>query len=126
MALGVKMDYQKTLNLPQTAFPMKANLREKEPLIQKEWEEKDIFHKVLADRKANVAKIGLHHMAQFRLDPGVKDPHEHIALVKLAVKGMQVLLVHPALDLDIDRFQDPIVHRHQMWCEGDLNGIPRE
>ncbi|MCR4665998.1 MAG: isoleucine--tRNA ligase [Desulfovibrio sp.] len=32
-------DYKKTLNLPETAFPMKANLVQREPLRLKEWED---------------------------------------------------------------------------------------
>ena len=37
------MDYKKTLNLPKTDFPMKANLVQKEPEILKEWEKQDIY-----------------------------------------------------------------------------------
>ena len=32
-------DYKKTLNLPKTAFPMKANLAQREPQQLKQWEE---------------------------------------------------------------------------------------
>lgn len=37
------MDYKRTLNLPQTEFPMKGNLAQKEPEILKFWEEIDIY-----------------------------------------------------------------------------------
>jgi len=37
------MDYKKTLNLPHTDFPMKANLVNKEPEILKKWEQQDIY-----------------------------------------------------------------------------------
>ncbi|UCD84165.1 MAG: isoleucine--tRNA ligase [Deltaproteobacteria bacterium] len=47
------MDYRDTLNLPQTRFPMKANLAEREPEILKSWEEKRIYEKIL---KANQGK----------------------------------------------------------------------
>jgi len=40
-------DYKDTLLMMNTSFPMRANLTEKEPLIQKEWEEKNIYAKVL-------------------------------------------------------------------------------
>ncbi len=46
------MDYSKTLNLPQTSFSMKANLKDKEPLILKEWQEKKIYQKILEQRKS--------------------------------------------------------------------------
>ncbi len=39
------MNYKKTLNLPKTKFPMKANLPEREPDFLKFWEEKDIYKK---------------------------------------------------------------------------------
>lgn len=42
------MDYRKTLNLPQTDFPMKANLPKREPEIQAYWKEMDIYGRVLA------------------------------------------------------------------------------
>lgn len=39
-------DYKDTLNLPQTDFPMKANLSQREPEMLKSWEEKKIYQKV--------------------------------------------------------------------------------
>ena len=36
-------DYKSTLNLPKTAFPMKADLPKREPLLLKEWQEKGIY-----------------------------------------------------------------------------------
>ncbi|OPY57201.1 MAG: Isoleucine--tRNA ligase [Pelotomaculum sp. PtaU1.Bin035] len=40
------MDYSKTLNLPKTDFPMRANLPEREPEFLKFWDEIDIYRKV--------------------------------------------------------------------------------
>ncbi|MBI2252934.1 MAG: isoleucine--tRNA ligase [Armatimonadetes bacterium] len=40
------MNYRDTLNLPKTNFPMKANLKEKEPEILKFWEDKEIYQKL--------------------------------------------------------------------------------
>jgi isoleucyl-tRNA synthetase len=40
------MDYKETLNLPQTDFPMKANLAQREPEMLKKWEEMDIYKKI--------------------------------------------------------------------------------
>jgi isoleucyl-tRNA synthetase len=45
------MDYRKTLNLPQTDFPMRANLPKREPDIQSYWEEIGIYWKVLEKTK---------------------------------------------------------------------------
>src|SRR4030066_2259836 len=40
------MDYKSSLNLPQTDFPMKANLAQREPEMLKKWEEIDIYKKI--------------------------------------------------------------------------------
>ena len=40
------MDYKETLNLPQTDFPMKANLAQREPEMLKKWEEMGIYKKI--------------------------------------------------------------------------------
>jgi len=39
-------DYKDTLNLPKTAFPMKANLARKEPEFLRFWEEREIYRKI--------------------------------------------------------------------------------
>ena len=38
-------DYKDTLNLPQTDFPMKANLAQKEPSMLGFWEEKGVMQR---------------------------------------------------------------------------------
>jgi len=40
------LDYKDTLLMPETAFPMRGNLPNKEPKMQQEWEEKNIYQKV--------------------------------------------------------------------------------
>ncbi|MFZ0449379.1 MAG: isoleucine--tRNA ligase [Desulfatiglandaceae bacterium] len=40
------MDYKQTLNLPKTAFPMKANLIKKEPEILEKWENERIYQRI--------------------------------------------------------------------------------
>ncbi|UFJ43224.1 isoleucine--tRNA ligase [Brevibacillus humidisoli] len=40
------MDYSKTLNLPKTEFPMRGNLPQREPEIQKWWDEVGIYQRV--------------------------------------------------------------------------------
>ena len=39
-------DYKNTLNLPETGFPMKANLTQREPQRLKQWEEMDLYQKM--------------------------------------------------------------------------------
>ncbi len=40
------MDYKKTLNLPNTAFPMKGNLAQREPERLKKWQQADLYKKI--------------------------------------------------------------------------------
>ena len=40
-------DYKDTLYMGKTAFEMRGNLTNKEPLIQKKWEEMDLYNKVI-------------------------------------------------------------------------------
>ncbi len=40
------MDYKKTLNLPKTKFPMKANLAQREPQRLKEWEQRHLYEEI--------------------------------------------------------------------------------
>ena len=40
-------DYGKTLNLPQTDFPMRANLPQREPETLKKWQDEDMYEKLM-------------------------------------------------------------------------------
>jgi isoleucyl-tRNA synthetase len=53
--------YKKTLNLPKTAFPMKANLVQNEPASMKRWEKLDVYGKLRAKRKADNAEPFVFH-----------------------------------------------------------------
>ncbi len=48
---GSKLDYSKTLYLPQTDFPMRAGLPEKEPHIVKRWQEMDLYRALREDAR---------------------------------------------------------------------------
>jgi isoleucyl-tRNA synthetase len=45
------MDYKKTLNLPATAFPMKASLAQREPEQLKNWETDQLYRKIRQQSK---------------------------------------------------------------------------
>ncbi len=53
------IDYKKTLNLPNTSFPMKGNLANREPVMLEEWVKDDIYQK-LRDHAAGRPKYILH------------------------------------------------------------------
>ena len=40
------VNLKSTLNLPQTAFPMKANLPQNEPRMLAEWEESKLYERI--------------------------------------------------------------------------------
>ena len=46
-------DYKQTLNLPETAFPMRGNLANREPKMLKNWQQKDLYQAI---RKAKAGK----------------------------------------------------------------------
>ncbi len=53
------MDYKNTLNLPQTDFPMKADLVGREPQRLKQWETNGLYQRIQAQR-AGAEKFVLH------------------------------------------------------------------
>ncbi|MCP4649257.1 MAG: isoleucine--tRNA ligase [PVC group bacterium] len=53
------MDYKKTINLPKTDFPMKANLSNKEPLILENWKNQQLYKKML-EQAGSKPKYVLH------------------------------------------------------------------
>ncbi len=54
-----KIDYRATLNLPDTAFPMRADLPKREPGWVKDWDEQGIYKKLRAAR-SGAPKFILH------------------------------------------------------------------
>ncbi|MGA8761858.1 MAG: isoleucine--tRNA ligase [Candidatus Sulfotelmatobacter sp.] len=44
-------DLKKTINLPKTAFPMKANMPQNEPKMLERWEQMDIYERIRQARK---------------------------------------------------------------------------
>jgi isoleucyl-tRNA synthetase len=46
------VDYKDTVHLPKTAFPMKANLPQREPEILRAWEEQKLFERLVAQNAA--------------------------------------------------------------------------
>ena len=42
---AAKREYKKTLNLPRTTFPMRANLAQNEPASQKRWDAMGLYRR---------------------------------------------------------------------------------
>ena len=53
------MDYKNTLNLPQTAFPMKADLVTREPERLRQWERRELYRKI-QEHRATAEPFVLH------------------------------------------------------------------
>src|SRR5262245_29396368 len=53
------MDYKNTLNLPQTDFPMKADLVQREPERLKHWEADRVYERI-QDERSGAAPFVLH------------------------------------------------------------------
>jgi len=64
-------DYKNTLNLPQTDFPMKANLTQREPELLKKWQDMAIYSTLRSKRKGQ-KKFILH------LGPPYANGHIHL------------------------------------------------
>ncbi|WNC67636.1 isoleucine--tRNA ligase [Thalassotalea nanhaiensis] len=50
-------DYKHTLNLPDTAFPMRGGLPQREPKMLKEWADKDLYGQIRAAKKGKKSFI---------------------------------------------------------------------
>ena len=83
------MDYKKTLNLPRTKFPMKANLSQREPEMLKRWARQDLYGR-LRKEKSGLPKFILHD------GPPYANGHIHLGhtvnkvLKDIIVKSMQM------------------------------------
>ena len=77
------MDYKATLNLPQTEFPMKANLTQREKEILTHWEDIHLYEKICKKGKS-LSKFILHD------GPPYANGHIHMghALNKILTLGM--------------------------------------
>ena len=50
-------DYKKTLNLPETAFPMRGDLAKREPAMLKRWQDDRLYARIRAVRRGRPSFI---------------------------------------------------------------------
>ncbi len=67
-------DYKKTLNLPQTDFPMRANSAQREPEFQAKWDADALYAKVLA-RRAGAPTFIMHDGPPYLSSPNIHIGH---------------------------------------------------
>ncbi len=77
------MDYSKTVQLPQTEFPMKARLAEREPERLEEWEREGLYRKLQEQGKAEGRELFVLHDGP----PLCQRPHPHRHSPQQDVKG---------------------------------------
>ena len=53
MTDATRPNFKKTLNLPRTKFPMRANLRENEPASEKRWEQEGMYRQLIEARSGS-------------------------------------------------------------------------
>ena len=53
-------DYKKTLNLPDTPFPMRGDLAKREPLMVKAWQDKGVYRRLREVSKSRPKRFVLH------------------------------------------------------------------
>jgi isoleucyl-tRNA synthetase len=68
------MDYKSTLQLPETAFPMRADLAKREPLLQALWDREDLYRQLQARQSGSPPFI-------FHLGPPFANGDAHIGHV---------------------------------------------
>ncbi|MCJ7662877.1 MAG: class I tRNA ligase family protein, partial [Desulfobacterales bacterium] len=102
------MDYKKTLNLPQTPFPMKADLPKKEPAMLTAWQEKNLYGKILQSAKGRKKYI---------LHDGPPYANGHIHIGTALNKILKDIIVKAAYMAGFDSYYVP------GW---DCHGLPIE
>lgn len=78
------MDYKATLNLPKTAFPMKANLAQREPETVARWQREGTYAAMLSARE---------HAAPFLLHDGPPYANGHIHIGHMLNKVLKDIVV---------------------------------
>ncbi len=80
-SIGPVADYKHTLNLPQTDFPMKANLAQREPEALKHWQSIDLYRKLREQGRAATLRAARRSALCERRDPhrscGEQDAQGH-------------------------------------------------
>lgn len=110
------MDYSKTLNLPETEFPMRAGLPEREPEFLKYWEENKIYEKK-QELHAGHKKFVLHDgppYANGKIDPIKKMTDrswQHKLLLDCAENKIAVYSAHTSLDSVLGGVNDVLAEK---------------
>ena len=53
----MSQDYNKTLNLPQTDFPMRGNLPQREPEMLSKWDDERLYYEMIKNNEGKPSYI---------------------------------------------------------------------
>ncbi|MBI4210999.1 MAG: isoleucine--tRNA ligase [Deltaproteobacteria bacterium] len=103
-----KKDYKQTLNLPQTDFPMKANLPTLEPTLLEAWDKENIYHRMI-EARANAPRYVFHD------GPPYANGHLHLGTI-----------LNKILKDIVVKFQNMSGKRCEFVPGWDCHGLPIE
>src|ERR1044072_7811051 len=109
MTTAGPMDYSKTVNLPKTDFPMKADLPKRGTVMLAAWEKENVYEQALKRRKNQKGK------KQFILHDGPPYANGHLHLGHALNKILKDIIVRSKT---MSGFDAPYVPR---W---DCHGLP--
>ena len=115
------MDYNKTINLPKTEFPMRAGLPKREPEMLQRWNDMDLYNELLKKNEGK-PRFALHDGPPFSngnlhmghaLNKSIKDFITRAA----AMRGAEVTLIHGQTALPPVKFTTdvPVTTARQMY-----------
>ena len=115
------MDYNKTINLPKTEFPMRAGLPKREPEMLQRWNDMDLYNELLKKNEGK-PRFALHDGPPFSngnlhmghaLNKSIKDFITRAA----AMRGAEVTLIHGQTALPPVKFTTdvPVTSARQMY-----------
>ncbi|NUQ00528.1 MAG: isoleucine--tRNA ligase, partial [Armatimonadetes bacterium] len=102
------MDYRATVNLPQTEFPQRASLAQREPERLQRWQQLDLYRRSLARREG---------APRFELHDGPPYSNGHIHIGHVLNKVLKDIVV---------RYRDLAGHACQFIPGWDNHGLPIE
>ena len=117
-------DYKATLNLPDTAFPMRGNLANREPEMLKKWDKKDLYQKIReakAGKKPVILELGGNAGCIVDHDADIDDAIERIVFGAYyqsgqSCIGVQRLFVHSDV---YDTFKEKLLVKTKALKSGD-------
>ena len=98
------MDYKDTINLPRTAFAMKANLANREPGMIEAWEQAGLYRQIVPMKK-QIAD----------LKAGKEKAEQELALLQFQVDEIESADIRPGEDEELIQKRDQLQNAAQIF-----------